>query len=100
GRYLAVNIGSSIPATEILYEKYIDNLIPNQPINVEFYAINLLRSGTSGANPDLAVALIDASGNEISSYSTGEIPKSNQWEEYPKTPITLDPAANTSLRFI
>jgi len=100
GRYLAVNIGSSIPATEILYEKFIDNIIPNQPINVEFYAINLLRSGTFGANPDLAVALIDASGNEISSYSTGEIPKSNQWEEYPKTPITLDPGANTSLRFI
>jgi gliding motility-associated-like protein len=100
GRFLAVNIGSTIPATEILYEKYIDNIIPNQPINVEFYAINLLRSGTSGANPDLAVALIDASGTEISSYSTGDIPKSNQWEEYPKSTITLDPGANTSLRFI
>src|SRR5690606_38292583 len=100
GRYLVVNIGASIPKTAILYEKQINDIIPNQPINVEFFAMNLLRSGTSGFDPDLLVALVDASGNEISSFATGNIPKSNQWENYPKTPMTLNPGANTSLKFI
>lgn len=100
GRFLVVNIGASIPATEILYEKFIDDIIPNQPINVEFFAMNLLNSGNTQFNPDLRVALIDASGTEISSFTTGEIPKSEIWENYPKTPITLDPGSNTSLRFI
>src|SRR5690606_10319285 len=49
---------------------------------------------------DLLVALVDASGNEISSFVTGNIPKSNMWENYPKTPMTLNPGANTSLKFI
>src|SRR5690606_21000611 len=100
GRYMVVNIGASIPKTAILYEKQINDIIPNQPINVEFFAMNLLRSGTSGFDPDLLVALVDASGNEISSFATGNIPKSNQWENYPKTPMTLNPGANTSLKFI
>lgn len=100
GRYLVVNIGATIPPTEILYEKEINDIIPNQPINFEFYAFNLLNSSNNQYDPDLAVALVDASGNEISAFSTGAIPKSEQWEVYPKTPITLDPGANTSLTFI
>ncbi|WP_027138071.1 T9SS type B sorting domain-containing protein [Gaetbulibacter saemankumensis] len=100
GRYLVVNIGSTIPKTAILYEKQIDDIIPNQPINVEFFAINLLKAGNTQYNPDLLVALVDAGGNEISSFNTGEIPKTESWEHYPKTPLTLDPGANTSLRFI
>ncbi|SHG56134.1 gliding motility-associated C-terminal domain-containing protein [Flavobacterium micromati] len=100
GRALVVNIGDQIPVTEILYEKVINNIIPNQPINVEFFAFNLLNRFNNQANPDLRVALIDASGTEISFYNTGEIPKSERWENYPKTPVTLNPGANTTLRFI
>ncbi|MEP1488239.1 MAG: T9SS type B sorting domain-containing protein [Algibacter sp.] len=99
GRFLVVNIGASIPVTEILYEKFIDDIIPNQPINVEFFAMNLLESGNTQFNPDLVVSLVDASGIEISSFATGDIPKTETWENYPKTPMTLDPGANTSLRF-
>jgi gliding motility-associated-like protein len=100
GRALVVNIGDQIPVTEILYEKVINNIIPNQPINVEFFAFNLLNRFNNQANPDLRVALMDASGTEISFYNTGEIPKSERWENYPKTPVTLNPGANTTLRFI
>ncbi|WP_157757585.1 T9SS type B sorting domain-containing protein [Pseudalgibacter alginicilyticus] len=99
GRYLVVNIGATIPATEILYEKMINDIIPNQPINVEFFAMNLLKSGNQ-YDPNLTVALVDGSGSEISSFNTGEIPKSQVWENYPKTPMTLDPGSNTSLKFI
>ncbi|AUP81346.1 T9SS type B sorting domain-containing protein [Flavivirga eckloniae] len=100
GRYLAVNIGDQIPTSAILYEKTISDIIPNQPINVEFFAINIVGPGSGIADPDLTVALIDGTGTEISSFSTGRIPKSGVWENYPKTPITLDPGANTTLRFI
>ncbi|WP_308990629.1 T9SS type B sorting domain-containing protein [Mariniflexile litorale] len=100
GRCLVVNIGASIPKTEILYEKQINDIIPNQPINVEFFAMNLLRTGNTQFDPDLVVALVNASGVEISSFSTGNIPKTQVWENYPKTPMTLDPGSNTSLKFI
>ncbi|WP_298535640.1 T9SS type B sorting domain-containing protein [uncultured Algibacter sp.] len=100
GRYLVVNIGASIPTTAILYEKTINDIIPNQPINVEFFAMNLVKASSSLFDPNLTVALVDGSGTEISSFSTGNIPKTEVWENYPKTPLTLDPGANTSLKFI
>lgn len=100
GRFMVVNIGATIPATEVLYEKQIIDIIPNQPIQVEFAAMNLLRAGNTQFDPNLRVALVDGSGTEISFYNTGDIPKTENWVEYPTTPITLDPGANTSLTFI
>jgi gliding motility-associated-like protein/uncharacterized repeat protein (TIGR01451 family) len=100
GRFLAVNIGSTIPKTEILYKKDIKDIIPNRPINFEFFAMNLLQTGNGQYDPDLLVALVDATGKEISSFSTGNIPKTQIWEKYPKTAITLDPGLNTNLTFI
>ncbi|WP_354680756.1 hypothetical protein, partial [Mariniflexile fucanivorans] len=100
GRCLVVNIGATIPKTETLYEKQINDIIPNQPINVEFFAMNLLKTGNTQYDPDLVVALVNSSGIEISSFSTGNIPKTQLWESYPKTPMTLDPGSNTSLKFI
>jgi gliding motility-associated-like protein len=100
GRCLVVNIGDKIPVTEILYEKNIKDIIPNRPINVEFSAMNLLNSTNTQFNPDLRVALVDASGAEISWYNTGDIPKSEKWENYPKTAVTLNPGTNTNLKFI
>ena len=97
GRFLVVNIGSLIPTSAILYEKTINDIIPNQPLNVEFYALNLVRSSSGIADPDLTVALIDGSGTEISSFSTGNIPKTEQWENYS---VSLNPGSNTNLRFV
>jgi hypothetical protein len=36
---------------------------------------------------------------EISTFTTGDIPKTELWEKY-QTPITLDPKSNTTLTFI
>ncbi|OOG65790.1 T9SS type B sorting domain-containing protein [Flavobacterium sp. A45] len=103
GRFLVVNIGDKIPETTILYEKQINNVIPNQPINFDFYVMNLMRPNAGNADPDLRIALVDASGSEISWFSTGAIERSNtntDWKHFPKTPITLNPGNNTSLRLI
>ena len=97
GRSLVVNIGDQIPVTAVLYEKEINDIIPNQPIIVDFYAINLIKSKHNIYDPNLLVALVDAAGNEISSFSTGNIPKSEKWENYV---TSLNPGNNTSLKFI
>ncbi|OXB06568.1 gliding motility-associated C-terminal domain-containing protein [Flavobacterium pectinovorum] len=103
GRFLAVNIGDQIPVTTILYEKQINDVIPNQPIMFEFYAMNLMMPNAGKADANLRIALVDASGTEISWFATGNIPRSssgNDWKKYPQTAITLDPGNNTSLRLI
>lgn len=103
GRFLVVNIGDQIPVTTILYEKQINNVIANQPINFDFYTMNLMKPGAGNTDPDLRIALVDASGSEISWFNTGSIARSNtdnDWKHFPQTPITLNPGNNTSLRLI
>ncbi|BDU26925.1 hypothetical protein FLGSB24_36690 [Flavobacterium sp. GSB-24] len=103
GRFLAVNIGSQIPETTILYEKKINDVIPNQPINFDFYAMNLMRPGAGNEDPNLRIALVDANGDEISWFATGPISRSvsnTDWKHFPETPLTLNPGNNTSLRLI
>lgn len=100
GRSLVVNIGDQIAASDILYQKTISDIIPGQPINFELYVMNLLRTGNTQTNADLRIALVDAAGVEISWFATGEIPKTQNWEVYPKTLVTLDPKLNTTLKFI
>ncbi len=97
GRFLAVNVlgNNSRP---ILYEKKINDIIPNQPITVEFYATNLLKKTfTGGAGPNLHASLVDENNNVISFFETGTIRQTEKWEPFY---TTLDPKNNTSLRFI
>ncbi|QQY81726.1 T9SS type B sorting domain-containing protein [Tamlana sp. s12] len=100
GRALVVNIGDQLPENDVLYKKTINDIIPNQPINFELFVYNLMQSHTTKYDPNLTIALVDASGNEISSFATGNVPKTEQWENYPKTPITLNPGNNTTLEFL
>lgn len=95
GRYLVVNIQGD-NTRPIIYEKTINEIIPNQPIAVEFYATNLLRIGNTQYNPNLRVALVNASGVEIDFYNTGSIPKTEKWQKYA---TQLNPGNNTTLRF-
>ena len=97
GRYLAVNIGDKIPTSAILYQKEIKDVIADQPISVKISAINLLRTGQNGANPNIQLALVDLAGNDVSSVATGAILKTNKWEDYL---LTLNPGKNTNLKFV
>jgi gliding motility-associated-like protein len=97
GRYLAVNVNATLDPKAILYEKTIADIIPNQPIIVEFYVANLIRKSADALPPNLTIALVDASGTEISTLNTGNVPKNELWNQYKKN---LDPGNNTSLRFI
>jgi gliding motility-associated-like protein len=95
GRYLVVNIQGN-NTRPIIYEKTINEIIPNQPISVEFYATNLLRIGNTQFNSNLRVAIVNAAGVEIDFYQTGPIPKTETWRKYS---TQLNPGNNTTLRF-
>ena len=97
GRYLAVDAGSAIPNNAVVYRKTINDIIPNQPIQVRFFATNLLKTGNTQPNASLTVELQNASGVPLSSESTGGIPKTNGWVQYDKT---INPGNNTTLDFV
>ena len=95
GRYLVVNIKGD-NTQPIIYSKIINDIVPNQPISVEFYATNLLKKTIGGWAPNLRIALEDATGIQISTYDTGNIPQTEDWIKYS---LSLNPGNNTSLRF-
>lgn len=98
GRFLAVNIGSAAGPYGILYSKTINNVLPNQPVNVELYLANLLRVGVNAADPDFILELVDTGGTVIATQSTGIIDNTvNNWQL--KT-LTLNPGNNTTLNFV
>ncbi|BDB56210.1 T9SS type B sorting domain-containing protein [Flavobacterium ammonificans] len=100
GRFLAVNVDANLNPRAILYEKTIADIIPNQPIIVEFYVTNLLRTTYNATPPNITIALVDQLGNEISTINTGNVPRNELWNKYPVTPVSLNPGNNSSLRFI
>jgi large repetitive protein len=97
GRYLVVNVNALLDPKAILYEKIIADIIPNQPIIVEFYVANLLKKAFNLSPPNITIALVNSSGTEISTINTGDVPRNELWNQYKKN---LDPGNNTSLRFI
>jgi gliding motility-associated-like protein len=97
GRYLAVDAGIAIPNNAILYRKSINDIIPNQPIQVRFFATNLLKVGNTQPDASLTVELQNSVGTALSSQSTGGIPKTDGWVEYN---LTINPGNNTTLDFV
>ncbi|MCR8667798.1 T9SS type B sorting domain-containing protein [Aestuariibaculum sp. M13] len=97
GRFLAVDAGFAIPDNAVVYRKPITDIIPNQPIQVRFFATNLLKVGNTQPDASLTVELQDSNGMALSSQSIGGIPKTNGWVEFNET---VDPGNNTSLDFV
>ncbi|MBD0822545.1 T9SS type B sorting domain-containing protein [Aestuariibaculum marinum] len=97
GRFLAVDAGFAIPDNAVVYRKPITDIIPNQPIQVRFFATNLLKVGNTQPDASLTVELQDSNGVALSSQSIGGIPKTNGWVEFNET---IDPGNNTALDFV
>ncbi|MCD0474213.1 T9SS type B sorting domain-containing protein [Flavobacterium sp. EDS] len=97
GKYLAVDAGKVIPNNAVLYRKTIKDIIKNQPIQVRFFATNLLKIGNNQPDASLTVELQNSAGASLSSQSTGKIPKTNGWVEYNRT---INPGDNTTLDFV
>ncbi|MEA9413626.1 T9SS type B sorting domain-containing protein [Flavobacterium sp. PL02] len=97
GRYLAVDAGTAIPNNAVLYRKTIKDIVPDQPIQVRFFATNLLKVGNFQPDASLTVELQNSAGKPLSSQSTGGIPKTDGWVEYNRT---INPGSNTTLDFV
>ncbi|WP_405384854.1 T9SS type B sorting domain-containing protein [Maribacter sp. LLG6340-A2] len=101
GRYLAINVGGVVGVGGIVYSKRNVEVLPNQDITISFWALNLLRSGTSGGDPSMQIELVDGSGNIIASSSTaGSVPKNNGPDDWHNYTVSLNPGANTNLDII
>ncbi|WP_343486871.1 T9SS type B sorting domain-containing protein [Allomuricauda sp. d1] len=98
GRYLVINIGSPGPG-QAIYRQVINDIVPNRPIEVSLWAINLLRSTHTGqVDPDLTIELRDTgTGALVASDNTNAIPRNDLWNNYP---ILLNPGPNTSLELV
>ncbi|WP_141402353.1 T9SS type B sorting domain-containing protein [Sediminicola luteus] len=115
GRYLVINVGNPNPGRAI-YIKEIVDVIPNQNLRISFSAINLLRSWSGAADPNLTIEVrtpraknpdgsyaTDGSGNQIigtivgTPVQTGNIPNNENWIDFE---INIDPGANTELDFL
>ncbi len=101
GRFLCVNIGGTAGVGGILYSKPIVDILPNQDVQVSVWAMNLLVTGNTQFNPNLTIQLVKDLGLPseviIASQDTGDIPKTETWENYI---LALNPGNNTNLDFV
>lgn len=100
GRFLAINVGSVAGQGGIIYQKEVQDVIPNQNIVVELYAYNLMRLGTSGQDPNIEVQLVDKSGNVINNFVSGNIAKHTSTSDWNKIEVSIDPENNTELDIV
>jgi large repetitive protein len=101
GRFLHVNIGGAAGANGVLYSKVINDIVPNQPINVRAYVANLLRLGfNGGSDPSFVFELVNGAGTVIAQSpvlpATDPVLRSSTWQ---LKQVTLDPGANSTLTF-
>lgn len=106
GRFLAVNVGGVVPIGGVLYSKTINDVIPNQDIQVSLYMLNLLSKNNNLPSPRLTIQL-QKNGQLISpaaSKDTQEIPRDEKWHNTTDLGngqvLTLNPGNNTSLEFV
>lgn len=99
GRYLAVNIGGTVGKGGILYQKTIYDIIPNQDIKIQLYALNLLLITNQKEAPNLTIEL-HKNGVLVpgASVNTADIAQNENWNFLDK--LTINPGNNTSLDFV
>ncbi|MFH7003261.1 T9SS type B sorting domain-containing protein [Flavobacterium bizetiae] len=99
GRYLAVNIGGAVGKGGIIYSKPIVDIIPNQDIKVQFYALNLLLKDNQKIKPNLTIEL-HKNGVLVpgSSVDTADILQNESWNLIDK--LSINPGPNSSLDFV
>lgn len=95
GRFLAIDVSTLAGPNGILWARRNLEVLPNQDINLEFFAYNLMQTSGNGNNPEVLVELLDASGNILQSFPTAEIPKNTNTSDWHNRQLTLNPGTNT-----
>lgn len=99
GRFLAVNVGNVAGEGGILYSKHIVDIMPNQDIKVDLYALNLLKTVMGKTPPNLTVEL-HKNGVVIpgASFQTNDILQNEKWNILNQ--LSINPGDNTALDFV
>ncbi|MCR1023178.1 T9SS type B sorting domain-containing protein [Cellulophaga baltica] len=100
GRYLVINVGT--PATgQVIYTKTISDIIPNQPLRVSLWILNLLKSTSSGLDPNLIIEVQETgTGTPVQTIYTGDIAKNTGSSDWTEFSVDLNPGSNTTLEFV
>ncbi|WP_025616278.1 T9SS type B sorting domain-containing protein [Cellulophaga baltica] len=100
GRYLVINVGT--PATgQVIYTKTINDIIPNQPLRVSLWILNLLKSTSSGLDPNLIIEVQETgTGTPVQTIYTGDIAKNTGASDWTEFSVDLNPGSNTTLEFV
>ncbi len=97
GRFLVINIGAP-EVGQIIYQKTINDIIPNRPLDISLWLFNLISSSRNLVPPDLNIELRDiTTGAIIATNNTGLVPNNEQWNNYT---LSLDPESYTSLNLV
>lgn len=101
GRFLAMNIGAVAGSNGIIYEKDVNDIIPNRDITISLFAFNLLRNSTGGVDPSIVIELVNSSGVVLATSPIAPaIPKNMNADDWHEFIVTLNPGAYTSLTIV
>ncbi len=96
GRFLAIHPSNLLVSTNsIVWSRTNIEVLPNRDIDISFWAYNLRQTGSAGNNPEITIELVDAGGAIINSFTTSEIPKNTNADDWHNRTLTVNPGANT-----
>lgn len=79
------------------YNRPISGVVPNVTMQLSFWGLNPVKSGTGYILPNVTFEIRDLSNNLVTTGNTGNIPENETWNNYT---FSFDPGNNTSLRLI
>lgn len=79
------------------YNRPISGVVANVQMELDFWVLNAVKTGTGYILPNVTFEIRDLSNNLIATGNTGDIPENNSWNNYT---YTFDPGNNTSMRLI
>ena len=105
GRFLAIDVSTFSDTgnpvlNSILWAKRDIEVLPNEEIELSFWAYNLMNLTGVGNNPEVLVEIFDNTGTLIHSEVAPEIPKNTGDTDWHNRTITFNPGTNTDIDIV
>jgi gliding motility-associated-like protein/uncharacterized repeat protein (TIGR01451 family) len=105
GRFLSIDVSNfsdtgNPQLNNILWARRNLEVFPNEEVNLNFWAYNLMNVSGSGNNPQVRIEILDNTGAVIYSETPPEIPKNTNDTDWHQRTITFNPGANTDIDIV
>ncbi len=98
---MAINPSNNLVGTNsIVWSRNNIEVLPNRDIDISFWAYNLRQTSFAGNNPEITIELVDASNNVLGSFTTNEIPKNTNADDWHLRTTTLNPGTNATVGIV